>query len=789
VAFNGLPPFSYATKAQSVRRLPVAITAVNDLAPESSGAADALKLGTLAPGASATVRFTVHVTNNGSFTLSPQVLSSPKGGTSTNVSEGRGTLTALPSALLWLSLHPVDPGLVPAGSEFLIAGTVTNRSLTDTLELQPLEATIDGGAGGGDLVDQAATPQPDGVELPVAGTIAPGQTIDVIGDVGTSLVPGTRATVSYHPSGTVEAADASTANLTADEIGMTAGSSPIEVHLDQSVAPPPPSTLQSIGDNFVDSTFYYAAKFSYLAFAGVGSMIASTPHAVGQIPAVLVAGGHSVGEVGELISSVLLLGTIGQAMSVEQRQRFADEVVADYKASHVKVAVDAAANTYAAVDRAAFNAFVPFENALQTGDYNTVAALAGEGFGAGLSASGDLLVSDIIFEKMLIGLGQVPAALSDAATAVKSAAKSPFADIITLEAALRDAKVVQSLAKGLPGIEAGMNLLANGAEALTNIYGLTRSQISALQQFCETNQLIIAVRSRSPRAAQLIKEGLAVGKNEIIKLKNVNEIDTTYLGYSSADLNTVVYAEPVPTSYVDAQLAANNADALTRSVVMARYKLRVEEWTLAKFRDVIENAENSGKIAWNFDGSGNAATTLIEQTRGFALKAQPSPVSTKQWPGTKGRVYEQVLVTNRAYVNGKPAIGSRLVPITQDVDAMAILTPSGEILSAVQRADVYEYLANLIGIEHGETPSWILDGEIIFQAKAKILADAIPGGEPLAVFGPDGSVTAGFYSAALSTFNNATNTGRIFFEGGYNSAYYYWNAVLKTSVGNFAGAL
>jgi len=120
---------------------------------------------------------------------------------------------------------------------------------------------------------------------------------------------------------------------------------------------------------------------------------------------------------------------------------------------------------------------------------------------------------------------------------------------------------------------------------------------------------------------------------------------------------------------------------------------------------------------------------------------------------------------------------------------MAVLTASGEILDALQRSKVYEYLSDLIGIEHGETPSWIKNGEIIFQAKAKILADAIPGGEALAVFGPNGSVTAGFYNAALTTFNNVNKTGRIFFEGGYNNAYYLWKARLQTSLGNFANGL
>jgi hypothetical protein len=70
-----------------------------------------------------------------------------------------------------------------------------------------------------------------------------------------------------------------------------------------------------------------------------------------------------------------------------------------------------------------------------------------------------------------------------------------------------------------------------------------------------------------------------------------------------------------------------------------------------------------------------------------------------------------------------------------------------------------------------------------FQKKAKQLADAIPGREALAVFGPNGSVTAGFYNAALTTFNNATKTGRIFFEGGYNSTFYSWVAQIKANLG------
>lgn len=805
VAFNGVPPLSFATKAQAVRTLPVAVTAVNGIAlSNSKEAAEALKIGTLAPGQSAKVTFDVHVVNNGSFRLSPQVLSSTRGANATNVSEGASTLTVLPTALLWLSLHPLDTGAVSPGTTVLIGGTLTDRSLTQSLDVVPLVPTIEGNAGDGALVDQATEPDADGTVVPFAGEVAPGDTIDLMGEVGTSLVEGNDAKLTYRPDGTVIEPDGTEHALTATEIVMTEGSSPIEVDVDHTPPPPPPSTLITIGDNFVDNAFFYTAKYSYLAFAGVGEMVQHPVNTIEKtaegLSTVVVAAGSTVADVAEMEAAVLLLATVGQAFTEEQREAFATQVVADVAASKAVKMTTAVAE---AVKKAAYDAFVPFQNAIKTGDYNQAAALAGQGFGAGLTAVGDFVVSDVIFQKFLVGLGQVPSivrqvpnaaselssAAGEALTKVRSAIKSPFANDITLAQALRDSKIAQSLGKGLRGIEAGQNLLLEGAAALTDIYGLTLSQVKRLQAFCEANELVIAVRSRSQRAAQLIRDGLAVGKNEIIKIKNVNEIDAQYLGYSSADVNTIVWAEPVPVEYVFDKLAASGADELTRDIVLQRFYLRESEWVNPKITKVINGAEESGTIAWTLDGSGNGASTLIEQTRGFGLKSKPNPISTTKWPTMEGRTYQQVLVSNKPLVNGKALAGSRLVPITQDIDMMAVLTASGQILDAVQRSKVYEYLSDLIGIEHGETPSWISNGEIIFQAKAKILADAIPGGEALAVFGPDGSVTAGFYNAALTTFNNLTKTGNIFFEGGYNNPYYLWKARLQTSLGNFANGL
>jgi hypothetical protein len=796
ISINGIPPFSYATQAQSVRVLPVRVT---------KGPDPSAKIATLPPGEVApTVSYDVKVSNNGVFNFSPQVLSATKGSTATTVSLGKGQLTVLPTALLWLSLHSLETDLVAPGTPVLIGGEVTNRSLTQTLNLDPLIATIDGYAGGGDLVDQASQPLADGVDLPFSGKIAPGDTIDVIGEVGTSFIPGSRATVDYQPTGKVIAPDGTETDLGEDDVGSVKDSLPIPISLNVSDPPPPPSDIETVTTNFVDSTFFYAAKYSYLGYAGLGDLIQhpidSVSKAAGAIPAVLVAAGSSLATTSHAVASIFLLGTIGQSLTDEELQAWSAQITSDFMNGNQNNEIRAA------VSKAAYNAFVPFETAMVSGDYNTVASLTGQGFGAGLNAAQDALLSDIIFQKILIGLGQVPSAIRSVsvaageatssatsaiaeATGIKSALQSAFAKDLTLAQALKDARITQSLGKGLPGIESGQNLLLAGAAALTDIYGLTKAQITALQEFCRTNKLIVAVRSRSKKAAELIERGLAVGKNEIIKIKNVSEIDVDYLGYSAVDMNTIVWAEPVPIEYVYDQLALRNADALTKEVVLQRFALREAEWVNPKINKVIKTAEKDGTIPWDLDGSGNDADILIKQTRNFELKTQASKVSGKKYPLAKDRTYQQVLVSNKPLEGGVLPKGSLMVPVTQDVDMMAILTADGQILSAQLRAEAYEYLSNILGIQHGETPSWILDGEIIFQAKAKQLADAIPGGEALAVFGPDGSVTAGFYNAALSTFNNVTKTGTIFFDGGYNNAYYLLKQQISVALGNFANGL
>jgi hypothetical protein len=750
VSLNGIPALSYHSASHALQALPVGVVGT---VPNGT-------IGSLAPGAEAKVEYTVRAAGNGEFDFSPQVLSSDSVSTGTNISQGVGTLTALPTALLWLSLHRVNPGLIRAGLDTEISGTVTNRSLTQTIEVDPLEAEHEGNAGSGELVSDTSTIQPDGVHLPFQGKIAPGETVDVTGHVYTAVEPESLGKVTYEPTGVVLAADGSSTSLKPSQIGASAGSSEFAIGTEAGEPALPEATLETVLDNFSDAAVKGVGQWSVNELSAAANLLLhpiAGAYGIGKgIAAFAVGGGHAVADASYFVSAVYLLSVAGESMTADERGEFANQIVADFEASHLKA-------DYSVVAQAAGKVLGSFEDAVKTGDYNQVGALAGGTLATGLTAAADALLSDIAFQKIAIGIKY-------AGKKAAKAASGNLANAVTLADSIREAKATATLGKTLKGIEAGTNLLLDGAVALTDSFGLTSRQITELRNYCQRSKIIIAVRSRSGRAAELIKKGLAVGKNEIIKLKAVNQYDVEFLGYRPANLNTVVWAEPLSETEVVDELIRRKASAETEKIVLERLKLRQDEWADPKIRHVIEDAKKSKRIEWSFDGAGNEAPGATrKQVRRFELQNQPSPVK-----GTSGRTYQEVLIGNKPGVNPL----TRLVPITQDVDLMALLKPDGSIMSIAERVDAYIHLSDILGIEHGETPSWVLDGEIMFQKKAKQLADVIPGGEQLAIFAPTGAVTAGFFNPALTIFDNTNKGGRIFFQGGYNNPY----SLTKTTI-------
>ena len=69
--------------------------------------------------------------------------------------------------------------------------------------------------------------------------------------------------------------------------------------------------------------------------------------------------------------------------------------------------------------------------------------------------------------------------------------------------------------------------------------------------------------------------------------------------------------------------------------------------------------------------------------------------------------------------------------ITGDVDIVAVTKADGSLLSPTERLDIYQNMQDAIGIQHGDSLSWLKDGELLYKGKADLLLDHVPGGEPL----------------------------------------------------------
>jgi hypothetical protein len=598
--------------------------------------------------------------------------------------------------------------------------------------------------------------------------MSPGQRLDVTGTAATGFESGTRGTITYDPRAAVVNADGSETGLSGSQIGRSAGSSPLAISIDTRDPAVSLVTGDSLRDSIADGVFKTASQWSYNHFAGALELlrhpIRTGVNAASGVADFAVGATKDVAEAANLVGALYVLKVGYESMTPAQREAFAQSIVDDYGASHL-------GGDAGRLRASAEAVMTSFFTAVDTGDYNKVAGMIYGGLTTGYTGAADALLSDVAMQKLATGLkvggGRLVAGLVDGDGAIARA--------ITLQDAIRDAGVSAVLGKGIAHVRPGMDLLLKRAAVLTEDFGLTRRQVTELINYCKRQDLIIALRSRATKSAELIKEGLAVGKNETIRIKAVNNYDVDYLGYSRHDVNTVVWAEPIPKARMESSITRLKPEE--RAIVRERWRTRNDEWHNDDIRSVLHHSEVQGRIKWGFDGLGNDADAVREEYRHFGLKDQPSP-----YRGMKDRKYQQVLVGNR------PGTGRhvRLVPVAQDVDVMAILKSDGSILSPEERAAAYIHLWDILDIQHGETPTWILNGEIMFKKKARQLADVVSGGEPLAVFNPKGGVTSGFFDAALTVFDNQTRGGRIFFEGGYNNPMSKWTGRLQLAARDLA---
>jgi hypothetical protein len=100
---------------------------------------------------------------------------------------------------------------------------------------------------------------------------------------------------------------------------------------------------------------------------------------------------------------------------------------------------------------------------------------------------------------------------------------------------------------------------------------------------------------------------------------------------------------------------------------------------------------------------------------------------------------------------------------------VAITKANGKLLTPEERLDIYLNLQETVGIQHGDSLSWLQDGELLSSGKTDLLKDHLVGGEPLAVFDPTGAARVNFINPKLTFFNAADKAARIWYVDGHRT--------------------
>ena len=281
-------------------------------------------------------------------------------------------------------------------------------------------------------------------------------------------------------------------------------------------------------------------------------------------------------------------------------------------------------------------------------------------------------------------------------------------------------------------------------EEMGRLWGLAKEDVIAFDKIATEEGVVIGVRGRAPVSVAKLEEG-AVWKHENLKPKNVNAIDTKYLGFQAQDDGLVAfrsYTKAEKTSIINA-IKSSGLTAEQQQVVLSRAATRFDE--ASKYGSKIKGFAAKGEIdvGFNYRENGLDLDTTAE-VRKFSLDSHVVKDSKGKVTGT----YYKPLQENPA-LDGLAESGTLpkecfrrlaavLCRVTGDMDGVYVTNPGGTSLDPTKLARVYEKLA-AAGWQHPETLTWInSEGSFYFGAKANILKGLQKGGEAMVEFGPDG---------------------------------------------------
>ena len=680
---------------------------------------------------------------------------------------GKGVVMVNPTILLTLDISKVTTGgAVKAGQPFDVHLQIKNVTNAAVVHLDPVKPVLAGNAGGGNPFDINNPPPPaqlniapgttapatecnpspaatgsnakldDTYVIPWSGKVGPGDPLALWGVVQTVPDGPTRATMTYHLTGTVELKDGTTRPLTDQDVMMTPGDGVVDQPIDTTDPPPVKADFTSFAGNFGLGMIRGTCEFYDSTFDSVAWVVKSGF-------AVVNPRTYGVGAL-KLYQAIEYGITWYHSLTPAQQDAWVSEgaqIIWDQT-------TDKTTTTYAAIKKQlnsdALGFFTRLGHAWDTGDMNAVANTMGD-----LTANTGLQVLTFVM---------------------------PSADVVSLAERSKGAEAAAQGIKDATKLEDGINLTKDFPEALPDIYGVAPQQVAGTSALAADKNVLIAIRSRHPISDSLVKLYNAVTKPGSISVKTVNEIDVAYLGYNATDTGLVALFKPDHAAVV---AAAAKLDPDVQGLVLARLAQREKEWTdyIAKYQGYAQPLDRGGGIPVEFDWNGQGVSTQPNpgagKLRGFDLSnlgpdGSPRPAN-----------YFLPRIADKSGV---------LRVITGDVDVVGIVEANGRaIISAAERIDIYKNLMQILDMQHPETLTWLTGG----AKQLDLLKDHVGQfAERLAVFGPDGNAFTASINANLTTFDKNNALLGVWFNGAYKSstamAYHYADvgaAILQNTVG------
>ena len=689
-----------------------------------------VRVGTIKPGASLVKTFTLKVTGDGDYVIDALALyvdpAAPGKNARTTAHTGEFTATV---PLLYLKASREGAGTVRAGDEWFVTGHVKNLSSFQTLCLPPLSPVWSGNAGGLGPHQIGVVPV-DEPAPPLAGPLPPGKTISFLMAAHTDRDAGTRSAVVIKPRAALgETGDSCNVLRTdglpaigATKIKVAKDSERFEASVDNSA----PTPAGAGGLEF----FGGYAKGSYKALADMYESGVALAREYGSVPQ-LVAAFRKLDPKGAAGRAATALGELSHATALTANY-WINATPGERDTFLLKVSDDFTARTHgvwdgvqASVQQSATRWFDTVVSAYYSGNSSAMFAALGESSGSAITQAA---VETAKFE-----LGVAVLKKSAALVRVSSRVAS-------------DSVVLKALREMRPG-----KLL--NLEEMQSLWGLSKADYIAFKTVAEEEGVLIGVRGRSVQSVKNLEEG-AVWKHENIKPKNVNDIDTQFLGFDRKDKGLVAFRTYTPKERTAIKTAIEGArlDPEQKAAALKRMTTRFDEHT---YISQIEGYSRQGSIDVGFSYRGNGIDVDTTQgTRAFSLSEQKLKGGGIYYRPLQENPALDALAnsTSRLPAWCKRQLAKVLCRITGDMDGVYVTDTTGRQLSETKRLAVYSKLAKA-GWQHPETLTWVADdASFLFDKKANILNDLRKdGGDAMIEFAPDGRQRATFLDLAKSS--------------------------------------